>query len=296
MSRRLDIGIACWMSAEKLSNAVSFLMKNSVTDWRLLLVDNSPEYSPTRALIQRLSAEYPSRIVPRFMAENVGYAGAVNEILAWSTTDHTAYLDHDAYVQTPGWDETLCAHLDRFHEIGLIFPGSGAYPIQRVGYTECMWSPGFCWMISRLCMADLKADGKTAKGEVMDTSLGHQEEADLSLRVRFAGYKCAGVPDVHVRHDATATSNPANLERINRGVVNWVNKHCAYFGGKQLNYHSPNVLRWEDWNALYMEQYFLTRPEVQGLNDNPEVRTIAGVEYDLIRVPRLKGFYRSRII
>jgi len=236
------------------------------------------------------------RITAYPMPENVGYAGAVNRILNWSETEYTAYFDHDAYVQTPGWDETMAKQLDMFHEIGLVFPGSGAYPIRRGAYTECMWSPGFSWMISRLCMADLKADGKTEKGEVMDTALGHQEEADLALRVRMAGFRCAGVPSIHVIHDATATGNPASQERISRGVVNWVNKWCKYFGGKNLNYHSPNVIRWEDWNALYFEEFWKQHPALAGLNDNPEVVTLNGAEYDLIRVPRLKGFYRGRII
>ncbi len=144
-------------------------------------------------------------------------------------------------------------------------------------------------------MADLKADGKTEKGEVMDTTLGHQEEADLALRVRMAGYKCAGATSVHVMHDATATNNPASLERINRGVKAWVDKWAAYFGGKNLNYHSPNVLRWEDWNALYFEEFWKQQPALAGLNDNPEVITLNGQDYDLIKVPRLKGFYRGRI-
>ena len=33
-----------------------------------------------------------------------------------------------------------------------------------------------------------------------------------------------------------------------------------------------------------------------GLNDNPEVVVIEGRSYDLIKVPRFKDFYRSRII
>ena len=294
MSRRLDIGICSFRDAEKLSRAVAAINQHSVTDWRLLIVDNSPADSPTRDLIDRLASE-DSRIVPAFMPENIGYAGAVNQILDWSETEYTAYFDHDAYVQTPGWDEIMCGYLDRFHEIGLIFPGSGAFPIQRGAYTECMWSPGFCWVVSRLCWADMKADGKTAKGEFFDTTLGHQEEADASLRVRMAGYRCAGAREVHVIHDATATANQANQERISRGVVAWVDKWCRYFGGKNLNYHSPNVMRWEDWNRLYYEEYWRQFPDVQSLNDNPEVMRINGTEYDLIRVPRLKGFYRGRV-
>ena len=292
--RRLDIGICAFRDADKLARAVAAIKQHSVTDWRLLIVDNSPADSPTRALIQALAAE-DSRIIPRFMQENVGYAGAVNEIGAWAESENFCYFDHDAYVMTPGWDEKLCSYLDRFHEIGMIFPGSGAYPIPRGAYTECMWTPGFCWAVSRLCYADMKADRRTEKGEFFDTTLGHQEEADAALRVRLAGYKCAGAPEVHVVHDATATNNPANQERINRGVQAWVDKWCRYFGGKHLNYFSTNVLRWEDWNALYFEEFWKQYPILQGLNDNPEVVTLNGAEYDLIRVPRLKGFYRGRI-
>jgi GT2 family glycosyltransferase len=130
----------------------------------------------------------------------------------------------------------------------------------------------------------------------MDTEIGHHEEVDWAQRMRFAGFRCAAVPEIQVAHDATATNSPASHERISRGVINWVNKYCKHYGGKNLNYYSPNVLRFEDWSALYLEEYFKTKPELAGLNDNPEVIKIDEREYDLIRVPRLKGFYRGRII
>ena len=112
----------------------------------------------------------------------------------------------------------------------------------------------------------------------------------------MAGYKCAALRQVQVGHDATATNNPASIERINRGVVRWVDKHNRYFNGKNFHYHSPNVTRFEDWppNALYLEEYF--KAKLPGLNDAPEVVNIDGREYDLIRVPRFKEFYRGRII
>src|SRR3954471_1496455 len=119
MSRRLDIGICAWKDAHKLGKAVAALRQHSVTDWRLLIVDNSPVGSETQPLIEKLIADEP-RITARYLPHNVGYAGAVNEILEWSTTPYTAYLDHDAYIQTHGWDEILCGYLDRFHEIGLM--------------------------------------------------------------------------------------------------------------------------------------------------------------------------------
>jgi GT2 family glycosyltransferase len=298
VSRRLDIGIIAYHESGKLVHAIECIKKYSTTDFRVLVVDNTcdADGGKMRKHIERLTAD--PRITAKFMPSNIGYAGAVNEILAWSETEYTAYLDHDAYVQTHGWDETLCAKLDAFHEIGIIFPGGAPYAINRGQYTEALWGVGFAWIMTRMCASDLARDGKTAKGEVFDTAIGHQNEADACQRVRMAGYKCAAVPTVSVQHDATATNSAASTERISRGVVEWVDKWNRYFNGKNFNYHSTNVTRFEDWppNALYLEEYYRLKPELRSLNDSPEVIKIDGREYDLVKVLRYKDFYRSRII
>jgi hypothetical protein len=114
----------------------------------------------------------------------------------------------------------------------------------------------------------------------------------------MAGYRCAALPELRMDHDATATSSPASTERIARGVINFVNKWNLYFCGKNFNYHSPNVLRWEDWppNALYLEEKWKLRDELAGLNAEPEEVLIDGQQYDLIVSLKLAGFYRGRII
>lgn len=301
MSRRLDIGLISYGKPQQLAQTVAAIQKHSVTDWRLLLVVNPHPKHDMREVVCGL-ADRDSRITPIWQPVNVGYAMSVNHILLESTTEYIAYVDDDATVETAGWDETLCGYLDRFHEIGMIFPNGGPYPIDRGAYTEILWGVGFCWVMNRMCAGDLEHDGLThpnypiERGEVFDTRLGHQEEADVCQRVRMAGWKCAADYDVRVRHNATSTNDPASVERINRGVVKWVNKWCSYFGGKNLNYHSPNVLRFEDWppQALYMEEYWKIRDP--SLNVEPTVVTMDGREYDLIRVPRFKDFYRGRII
>lgn len=298
MARRLDIGIASYKSPEKLKKCVEAVKDYSLTDWFLLIVHNpSPEdeKSGLSDLLELLASN--PRIKVYRLPENVGYAGAVNKVLTHFQSEYVAYLDNDTYVQTPGWDEKLCEYLDRFHEIGMIFPNGGAYPIQRGAYTEVMWSPGYCWVLNRLAMKKLICRGDYDSGfKYFDEELGHQEEADVALRLRMAGYKCATAVEVKVHHDATHTRDPQSIERIGKGVTNFVNKWTRYFGGVNLNYHSPNVLRWEDWipNALYLEEYWKTK--LPGLNDVPEVVEIDGRKYDLIKVPRLHGFYTGRII
>jgi len=283
--RRLDIGIASYKSPEKLRKTIQNVKRFSVTDWRLIIVHNG---DMDEAYDVAMGAHSSDGRITVIQQPNSGYAGAVNRLLATAETEYIAYLDNDAYVSTRAWDETLCGYLDRFHEIGMIFPGSGINPIPRSsGYSEVMWSPGFCWVLNRMCMKET--------GE-FDAEIGHQEEADYCMRVRMAGYRCAAVPEVYVAHDATATSDPASIERINAGVTRWVNKWNRYFNGKNFNYHSPNVTRWEDWppNALYMEEFWKTK--LPGLNDHPESVIVDNREYDLIRVPRLKGFYTGRVI
>lgn len=288
MARRLDIGIASYGNPQALRRTLASLTAQSRTDYRAFVIHNpgGSGDEQARAVISEFAAAN-GRIIPVWMPENVGYVGAVNKLFDLAETEYVGYCDNDIHIQTPRWDEFLCDYLDKFHEIGMIFPAGGAYQIRRAAYTEIMWGVGFCWVVSRMAQRDTGP---------FDATLGHQEEADYCLRVRMAGYKCATALDVHVQHCATSSNNPHAAERISRGVVNWVNKWNAYFNGKTFNYHSLNVTRWEDWppNALYLEEYW--RGKIPGLNDNPDVVKLDGRDYDLIKVPRLSGFYRGRII
>lgn len=286
MSRRLDIGIASFGSPDKLRRTLDSIATHSTTDFRCFVIDNPGPSLETRELIAQKALQDP-RFVPVFMDQNVGYAGAVNKLFEIAETEYIAYCDNDIEINTHGWDETLCSYLDRFHEIGLMFPNSGHMPIQRGAYTEVLWAAGFCWVLSRMAQ---RAVG------LMDTTLGHHEEVDLCTRLKLEGYRLASAAEVQVVHHETSTRSPESQERISAGVVRWLNKWAQYFGGKNINYHSPNVLRITDWNvtALHAEDYF--KAKLPGLNDDPQVVEIDGAEWDLIRVPRPKGFYRSRVI
>ncbi len=289
--RRLDIGMASYGSdPSKLLASIHSIQLHSVTDWRLFVIHNpSPGDEATKQALEKLADE-DKRINAVWQDVNVGYAGAVNMLFAAGVTEYLAWCDNDARILTPGWDEALCSYLDRFHEIGLMFPNWGHYAVPRGPYHEVLWAAGFCWVIPR--MAQRKAG-------LFDTTLGHHEEVDYSTRIKLEGYRLACATEVQVAHNETSTRNPAAQERIAAGVVRWMNKALSYFCGKDINYHSPNVLRVLDWNvnAQHMEAWFKLQKQLLGLNDNPESVTLDdGSEWDLIRVPRPKGFYRSRII
>jgi GT2 family glycosyltransferase len=298
--RSLDLGIAAYGNPSALERAVTSVRERSTTAWRLLIVCNRhPDDARARAtfdVASRLAEGDPERIFTKVpsphlstdgLGINVGYPGAVNEILHWAQTEYVAYLDHDVTLHTAGWDETMTSVLDRFHEIGMLFPGWGPYPIDRGPYVEILWGVGCCWMIPRRILRDIG---------LFDRDLGHHEEVDFATRVRLYGLKIAAAKDVSIHHAAEASSDPAAQERIAKGVEKWVNKWCLYFAGRGVTYHSPNVIRHEDWqvNALYLEEFW--KQQLPNLNAAPETVVVGGTEYDLIKVPRLKGFYRHRVI
>jgi GT2 family glycosyltransferase len=284
---RLDIGISCYNNPDGIKAAVENIIQNSTSDWRLLLVDNASEDPRVKELLQNYAAVNP-RIIPMYLDVNIKYSGAVNKILEWAETEYVAYSDNDATVHTRGWDEIMWGYLARNLELGIVFSGGyNSYEIKRDKYTECLWGTGCFWMLKKLAMADVG---------YFDQEIGHQNEVDYQTRLRLAGWKMGVAKEVAVQHQAKQTTDPEAHARIGRGVVEWMNKWVPYFCGKVMNYHSTNVLRFEDWpcNALYLEEYWKIRmPE---LNSNPEVVVLEGREYDLIKVPRYKDFYKGRII
>ena len=209
-------------------------------------------------------------------------------VAACAEPEYVAYSDNDATVHTKGWDEIMWGYLARNLELGIVFSGGyNSYEIKRDKYTECLWGTGCFWMLKKLAMADVG---------YFDQEIGHQNEVDYQTRLRLAGWKMGVAKEVAVQHQAKQTTDPEAHARIGRGVVEWMNKWVPYFCGKGMGYHSTNVLRFEDWpcNALYLEEYWKIRmPE---LNSNPEVVVLEGREYDLIKVPRYKDFYKGRII
>jgi GT2 family glycosyltransferase len=285
---RIDMGIASYNNPGKLDHCIEMIRANSQSDWRLLIVDNNSPDEGVRPVIEKHAAQ-DSRIIPMFLDENIMYPGAVNKILEWAETNNVGYIDNDAYIQTPGWDLKLASYLESNHEVAMAFPNGGAYPIQRPRYLEILWGIGFCWMLNRQRYKEIGG---------FDTEIGHQEEVDYQTRIRLGGWRIVADPSVTVLHDASSTRNPAAQERINNGVINWVNKWNKYFVGPSVTYHSPNVTRFEDWTAIYMEEWYQLQPELQGINDNPETVYVAalGREVDLIKVPRWQNLYRGRII
>jgi len=291
----IDLGIASWNSPDKLKKTIDRIVQHTTGEWRLFVIDNQSTDPGVRTLLESYTDD---RIIPVFLDENRGYAGAVNKLFELADKEYIVYVDNDAYIETHGWNEIMMNVFETNFEtasawssIAMVFPKSVgvSYPIQREGYMEILWGIGCFWMLHR------------ARGEeigLFDTSLGHQEEVDFQMRVRLAGWKIAATTEVQVTHEATSSSNPEAQKRISEGVINWVNKWNKHFTGPHVNYFSPNVTRFEDWMSSYLEEWYLMQPELKEINAEPEQIYVAalGRNVDLIKVPRHEHLYRNRMI
>jgi GT2 family glycosyltransferase len=285
----IDIGTASWQSPTKLDKMITHVKNHTVGPWRLFVIDNdSPDPKVKDVILKHATDE---RVIPIFLEENIGYVGAVNKLFELCETQFVAYVDNDAYVETNGWNNKMMEVMERHPEVAMVFSGStgASYPIPRGDYIECLWGVGCFWVLNHTRVAEIGG---------FDPGLGHQEEVDFQMRLHLAGWKCASLNTVTVRHDSTSSNNPEARERINQGIIRWVDKWNKYFVGPHVNYFSPNVTRFEDWMAPYLEEWYKRQPELQNLNSDPETVYVAGLgrEVDLIKVPRYQHLYRDRII
>lgn len=287
----LQIGILSWNNPAMLARAIESIQKYTTGDWQLLVVDNCSENPGVRDVLFRAMAA-DNRIEARFLEEDTHYAGGVSYILDWASEQYIVYCDDDAAINTIGWNERMMEVLDQNHQVAMAFPRCySAYPIDRPGWTEVLWGLGCFWMLKT-------ARAKETGG--FDRSLGHQEEVDYTMRLRLEGWKMAAV-ELLVLHEAKQTRSPESQERINQGVIRFVNKWCAYFCGKDVNYFSANVLRFEDWpvNALHIEDW-LQGKQATGqfpiLNENARQVAVDDRLFDLCEVPRYPHLYRNRLV
>lgn len=312
----IDIGVCSYRNPEKLKRTLDTIRANTVQPFLLRVWHNTSEDAESNAALRAMESFPIDEIIE---SPNVGYAGAVNGLLARSTAPYFLYCDNDIEVRTRGWDVRMMEVLEANPEVAQVFPGSGHYGFHNGRYHECLWNAGYCWMISQRALHDLGAfeslvgmNHKSA-GFPMDQSLGHHDEVDLMVRLRMAGFQLASVPEVQVLHHATATNSPESEMRIRAGVIRWMNKHNRYFCGAIIrecdpddpnSSYDPRALRYTDWPpcALYLERWTLAQfPHwnTREANDMDVgyrvVETTAG-EMDAIEVLKPKGCYRGRAI
>ncbi len=312
----IDIGMCSYRNPEKLKRALESIHANTVQPFSLTIWHNTSDDAENDAALRACEG------LVVIESPNVGYAIAVNGLLAAARSEYFLYCDNDIEVQTRGWDERFSEVLDNHAEVAQVFPGAGHYGFFNGRYHECLWNAGYCWLFRMRALKamafidalhgtgwthadpptpELCYDGKQGP---LDPTLGHHEEVDLMIRLRLAGFQIACVPSVKVLHHETATQSDLALHqpggRIHDGVVRWMNKWNQYFCGDALKYsmteYDPRALRYTDWPpcALYLERWTLA--QFPFLNAEPKVFPTRVGNMDGIISLKPTDCYRKRAI
>lgn len=235
---RIGIAIVSMNRPETLRQTLAYAYE---VDDSLVIVDNGSTDPATHEILDGCSHVLRN-------ATNVGLSAAVNQGLAIRSMpgiDILVHLDDDALLHDPGG--AIAAIQQAFTDnpqLGLALPNSFHYGefIERGQYNELRWGLGFCWAIRRELYEQIGG---------YDEQLLHQQECDLSLRVRMAGYHVGAVHGFRATHnDPGGGERSANsLGREHLGTVQFRDKWTSYFRG--------NISPWVPWSYGTMPLYLM---------------------------------------
>ena len=214
--------IPSWNGAHLLPSCLDAVARQTRRPEHVIVVDDGS----TDDTVTLLRRDYPW-VLPLLLAENGGFARAVNAGLRAARSDIAVLLNNDAEPE-PDWLATLCAPLlapradrtlascaskilladrpDTFHSAGDGY-GRNGVPSNRGVWTKDdgrydrqEWVFGPC-----AAAAAYRRDVILAVGG-FDEWLGmYCEDVDVAWRLQLRGYRCLYVPQARVRHQLSAT-------------------------------------------------------------------------------------------
>lgn len=237
---------------KQLGQLIMSIRKYAKMPYEIIIVDNGDGSSQ---FLSTLESEGETVINN---GKNMGLSVATNQGLAAGKYDTLIHLDDDCLINHPGWNQTMRDFAIR-DEIGLVHPTQTPHSIPHEDYQEMTWGLGICWAIPKTLFDDIGG---------YDAQLYHQNECDLGLRVRMAGFQVAGIPDFTVIHNDGGGPRPeASLAREHLGVVQFRDKWTQYFRGRGWNYGTQPLYLMQHWPP---DQEFWHRFSIHhGVNLNP---------------------------
>jgi GT2 family glycosyltransferase len=217
---RVDVVIPNWNGRELLATVLGTLDGQTFTDFRVLVADNGS----SDGSVEWLRTKRPDVGVIA-LAENLGFAAAVNAGVAAGASEFVALLNNDMELE-PRWLEELVGALDADPRAG------AATPKQRSGHERAKldgagdviaWTGG----ASRRGIGELDQGQYDTPGPVFSASAGaalyrrqalddvgpfeesffaYLEDVDWGLRARLRGWSALYVPSSVVYHLGGATS------------------------------------------------------------------------------------------
>lgn len=173
---------------------------------------------------------------------NRGLSVAVNQGLSWYAFDSAVlvHMDDDALISgSPDWVRVVLDTFEGCPELGLVIPNTYTEVLPHSRYDEVRWGLGMFWCLRRETYDRIGG---------YDPQLLHQNECDLCLRVRMAGYTVGSVASVNVIHnDPGGPRSDLSLAREHLGVVQFRDKWAGYFRGADWNYGTTPLYLMQHW-------------------------------------------------
>ena len=235
-----------------LANAASGL------PWQLIAVnDGSSDAGP--ALLQRLTAHWPSGQLLLLEGGGRGVSAARNRAIEAASAPLIAFLDADDRALPQRLAAPLAAlqadpGLAHVHG-GWLRIDAGGTPIRAVE----PWrdGAGFDW-VSALTHKAVLPSAWTIRRRVLlelggfDEALTHAEDVDLLLRLAAAGHRGAWSPQPLVRYRVHAAGASRNLKAQIEGLAGVVDRHLQDLPPEQLAWAAGlryGTLSWGAWKA-----------------------------------------------
>lgn len=217
----ISIVISTWNSGIVLPRCLDSLVRQTVKDFEVIIVDNGSSDNS----IENLSEKWPALDFQiKKLDKNTGFAAANNLGAHLSSGDWLALLNSDTFPE-PDWLENLLRAAARQPEFSFfasrqlqagaphLLDGAGdAYHISGLAWRRFAGLPAAQYGLESeevfsACAAAAFYSRKVflQVGGFDESFFSYLEDIDLSFRLRLQGFRCLYVPEAVVKHVGSAT-------------------------------------------------------------------------------------------
>ncbi len=218
---KVSVVIPSWNGRDQLSGVLESLEAQNWPDFETIVVDNGSG----DGTVEFLRAEWPSvRVVP--LAENEGFAAAVNHGIARSSGEYVALVNNDVELE-PQWIEIVTGVLDSHPRAGSVASKLLEWSRRNVldGAGDLVGWDGYCVrrgkgerdrgqydssprVLSACAAAALyRRDALDDVGPFDEGFFAYIEDVDWGLRAQLAGWDCIYEPTAVAYHVGGASSS-----------------------------------------------------------------------------------------
>jgi len=249
-----SISVLAMNRPDTLKQTIEAIRVYAAEPYELIVVDNGSTDLQTIEYLNSIQSF--AKVITN--EKNKGLSAGTNQGFEASVYDCLIHLDDDCLITTPGWNQIMRSYFSK-PKIGMVVPGIYGEAIKNDGYHELKWGLGMCYSISKNLYDSIGG---------YDSQLYHQNECDMGLRVRMAGFDVAGITDFSAHHnDPGGTRSEMSIGRERIGCVQFRDKWTSYFKGLDWNYGTDPIYLMQHWppDEEFMRRWALQ----QGVNINP---------------------------